>query len=340
MNTKSTRQPKITVLLMAMITALILSACNSTGSTSNGASNSSSSKKEATVNIAINGGLNLLTIAKQKGWFEEEFSKVNAKVQWHEFQSSVPLLEGLVSGRVDFSFIGDGTVVTGKSAKMPFTVISTTGVQGNQNSVIVKPDSPIKSIADLKGKTIAVAKGSSGHIFLIKALQKNNMAEADVKLVDLQPGEGNPAFQTGKVDAWAIWDPFVTTEVQAKRARIVESVDSLGIVAPAVMIGRDEFIKNNPDLTSAYLKVYEKTVKWVNANKDEAAAILAKEKKMELELVKTLVNRTEYINTPVTGEVQAAMQSTADVLLKSGTIREAVDISKVFDNSYIEKALK
>jgi sulfonate transport system substrate-binding protein len=320
------------LLTLVLVFALALSAC--------GSGKKSSGNEKVTVNIAINGGLNLLSIAKQKGWFEEELGKLNAEVKWHEFQSSVPLLEGIVSNRVDFSFIGDGTVVTGKAANSPFTAISTIGVQGNQNSVIVKTDSAIKSIADLKGKTVAVAKGSSAHIFLIKALQKNNMKESDLKIVELQPDEGNSAFQTNRVDAWATWDPYVTTEVKANRARIVESVETMKIVAPALMIGRDKFISENPDLTAAYLKVYQKTVDWVNKNKDEAAKILAEEKKMDLELVKTLVNYTNYINTPITNDVQAAMQSTADILLEAGTIKNKVDISKAFNNSYIEKALK
>lgn len=332
MNLSTRKTFKIATLLLAIMTTVVLTACGNGGK--------SDGNKQVTVNIAVNGGLNLLTVAKSKGWFEEEFAKLNAKVEWHEFQSSVPLLEGIVSNRVDFSFIGDGTVVTGKAANSPFTVISTTGIQGNQNSVIVKKDNPIQSIADLNGKTVAVAKGSSAHIFLIKALEKNNMKESDLKIVELQPDEANSAFQTDRIDAWATWDPYVTTEVKSDRARIVESVETMNIVAPALMIGRDKFISENPELTAAYLKAYQRTVDWVNANKDEAAALLAEEKKMDLELVKTLVDYTNYINTPVTEDVQAAMQSTADILLEAGTIKDKVDISKVFDNSYIEEALK
>ncbi len=320
-------------LLSASLALFALTACGKSES-------AGSSKDTTTVNIAINGGLNLLTIAKKKGWFEEAFEKANAKVQWNEFQSSVPLLEGLVSDRVDFSFIGDGTVVTGKAANSPFTVISVTGVQGNQNSVIVKPDSPIQSIADLKGKQIAVAKGSSGHIFLIKALQKNGLSESDVKIVQLQPDEANPAFQAGQVDAWGIWDPFVTTEVAAGRARIVESVQTMGFVAPAVMIGRDKFLKEHPDLTALYLKVYQQAVDWVAQNPDEAADILATEKKMDKALVKTLIENTQYINNPITAETAEAIQSTADILLESGTIKEKLDVSKVYDNSYFEASKK
>jgi len=321
------------LLLVAALVLISLAACGK----SEGAG---SAKDKTTVNIAINGGLNLLTIAKKKGWFEEAFAKANAEVQWNEFQSSVPLLEGLVSDRVDFSFIGDGTVVTGKAANSPFTVISVTGVQGNQNSVIVKPDSPIQSIADLKGKQIAVAKGSSGHIFLIKALQKNGLKESDVKIVQLQPDEANPAFQSGQIDAWAIWDPFVTTEVAAGRARIVESVETMGFIAPAVMIGRDKFLKEHPDLAAVYLKVYQQTVDWVAQNPDEAAEILASEKKMDKALVKTLVEKTKYINDPITAETQDAIQTTADILLESGTIKEKLDASKVYDNSYFEASKK
>lgn len=318
------------IILSIMIGLLTLSAC----------SGKADGDKKVTVNIAINGGLNLLSIAKNKGFFEEAFSKVNADVKWNEFQSSVPLLEGVVSNRVDFSFIGDGTVVTGKAANSPFTVISVTGVEGNQNSVIVKPGSKIQSIADLKGKTIAVAKGSSGHIFLIKALEKNGLSEDDVKLVQLQPDEANPAFQSGSVNAWAIWDPIVTMETQAGHARILESVKSMGFVAPAVMIGRDKFLKDHPDLTALYLKVYQQTVEWVKANMDEAVTILATEKKMDPELVRTLLENTHYINEPVSGEVEAAMQSTADILAATGTVDTKVDISKVYDNSYLSEALK
>ncbi|WP_042476150.1 aliphatic sulfonate ABC transporter substrate-binding protein [Bacillus ndiopicus] len=323
---------KISFLLLTAV-VLLLAACGKE-------EKSGGKEEEVTVNIALNGGLTLLAIAKEKGWFEEEFAKHNAKVEWHDFQSSVPLLEGLVSNRVDFSFIGDGTVVTGKSANMPFTVISTIGLQGNQNSIIVKKDSPIQSIADLKGKTIAIAKGSSAHIFLIKALEANNLTLEDVKLVELQPDEAYSAFTTDKVDAWGIWDPYVTTEVQADRARIVESVETMGITAPAVMIGRDKFIKEHPELTEAYLRVYQKTVDWVNANKEEAAATLAELKQMDGDLVKTLVDYTQYINTPVTDEVEKSMQATADILLETGTIKDAVDISKAYDNTYIDKALK
>ncbi|MBP1995346.1 aliphatic sulfonate ABC transporter substrate-binding protein [Paenibacillus eucommiae] len=318
------------LVLALMIGLLSLAACGK----------KDASSEKVTVNIAINGGLNLLTIAKNKGWFEEEFTKANATVQWNEFQSSVPLLEGLVSDRVDFSFIGDGTVVTGKAANSPFTVISVTGVEGNQNSVVVKPDSPIQSIADLKGKQIAVAKGSSAHIFLIKALQKNGLKESDVNIVQLQPDEANPAFQAGQVDAWGIWDPFVTTETAANRARIVESVKTMNFIAPAVMIGRDKFLKDHPDLTALYLKVYQKAVDWVGQNLDEAADILATEKKMDKALVKTLLENTHYINEPISPEIADAIQSTADILLESGTIKEKLDVSKVYDNSFFEESRK
>jgi len=326
----SLRKPAL-LFLVAIIGLLGLSACSSGGG---------ATKDKVTVNIAINGGLNLLSIAKKKGWFEEEFEKANATVAWQEFQSSVPLLEGLVSDRVDFSFIGDGTVVTGKAANSPFTVIGVTGVEGNQNSVIVKPDSPIKSIADLKGKTIAVSKGSSAHIFLVKALEKNGLKESDVKIVQLQPDEANPAFQTDRVDAWGIWDPFVTIETQAGRARIVESVKTMNFVAPALMIGRDKFLKEHPDLASLYLKVYQKAVEWTRDNKDEAAEILAAERKMDKALVKTILDNTNYINDPVTPETANAIQSTADILLATGTVKEKVDASKVYDNTFLENALK
>ncbi|MCR8659470.1 aliphatic sulfonate ABC transporter substrate-binding protein [Paenibacillus endoradicis] len=331
MTSKSIKKSGLFVL--ALIIALVgLTACGKSSDNSN---------KAVEVNIAVNGGLNLLSIAKSKGWFEEEFATLNATVNWHEFQSSVPLLEGLVSDRIDFSFIGDGTVVTGKAAKTPFTVISATGVEGNQNSILVKPDSDIQSIADLKGKQIALAKGSSAHIFLVKALEKNGMSESDVKIVQLQPDEANAAFQAGQVDAWGTWDPYVTIETSADRARIVESVKTMNFVAPAVMIGRDKFLKENPELAAAYLRVYQKAVDWVKENTDEAAEILATERKMDKTLVKTLLENTNYINEPITDDIASAIQTTADILFATGTVTTQLDVnSNVFDNSYYEASKK
>lgn len=333
---------KAGLLVLSLLLAMaVLAACGSGSDTSGSkGEGSGSGKSKVTVNIAINGGLNLLSIAKEKGWFEEEFAKAGAEVAWQEFQSGVPLLEGIASDRVDFSFIGDGTVVTGKANHSPFTVISVTGVEGNQNSVIVKPDSPIQSIADLKGQSIAVAKGSSAHIFLIKALDKFGLKESDVNLIQLQPDEANPAFQADRVDAWAIWDPTVTIETEAGRARIVESVTTMNFVAPALMIGRDKFLQDHPDLTAIYLKAYGIAAAWVKDNIDEAAEILAKERKMEFELVKKLITNREFLNSPVTPEIEAAIQSTADILLEAGTITEQLDASKTYDNQFLEASRK
>lgn len=330
---------KTGLLAIALTVGLFgLTACGTSGKENN--AGSTGGKPKTTVNIAINGGLNLLTIAKHKGWFEEAFAKAGADVAWQAFQSSVPMLEGISSDRVDFSFLGDGTVVTGKAANSPFTVISVTGVEGNQNSVIVKPDSPIRSIADLKGKSIAIAKGSSAHIFLIKALEKNNLKESDVKLVQLQPDEANPAFQANRVDAWGIWDPMVTIETSANRARIVESVKTMNFLAPALMIGRDKFLKEHPDLTAIYLKTYSKAAEWVKNNPDEAAEILANDSKMDKAIVKTIISNNNYINAPVSPDIEKAIQSTADILLDAGTIKQKLDASKVYDNQYLTASEK
>lgn len=341
----TTRKVKLVLLLIISIIGLLLTGACSNEGTKNSSSASSNVKEESDkektkVNIAINGGLNLLTIAKYKGWFEEEFKKENTEVNWVEFQSSAAVLEAIASNRVDFSFVGEGSLVTGITSKIPMKAISVTGVEGNQNSIIVQPGSPIKTIADLKGKTIAIAKASSAHIFLIKALEKNGLKESDVNLIQLEPTEALPAFQTGKVDAWGTWDPYVTTEVEEGRARIVESVKTMNFLSPALMIGSDKFLQEHPDLAATYLKVYQKTVDWLPDNIDEAADILAEEKKMDKKLVKMILQNNHYINSPISEDISKSVQSTADILYKLGTIREEVDIDKAYDNSFLDEALK
>lgn len=176
---------KVQSMIMAAILLILLAGCSSGASTNT--NKKEASKEDITVNIGIQQNLGPLLIAKEKGWFEEEFAKIGVKVNWTVFQSDPPHFEAMAANRLDFGYIGNSPVVAAQAADIPFKEIAlaTDGLEGN--AILVQKDSSIKSLKDLKGKKVAVAKGSSGFDLLYRAIDEAGLTPKDVEIIQLQP---------------------------------------------------------------------------------------------------------------------------------------------------------
>ncbi|MBB3110596.1 sulfonate transport system substrate-binding protein [Paenibacillus phyllosphaerae] len=290
------------------------------------------------VNIAINGGFNPLVIAQEKGWLDEGFKKLNAEVSWSKFTSGPPLLESLVSGRVDLSFLGDGAAITGVSNQLPFEIIGLINEGKDLNTVIVPVDSPIATVADLKGKTIGLAKGTTSHVYLIKILQANGLTQQDVKLINLQFEDGQAAFEAGKLDAWVSIDPYTTLNVTKKKAKILDA--KTVIYAPVSMIAHKEFAQKHPELVVEYLKLYKQSLDWQTANPDEAAAIYSEQTKIPEDIIKLVLERSAPLLSAYTPEVLESQQASADILLENKFLKKAAVFKDAVDDTFVTEALK
>ncbi|WP_435169188.1 aliphatic sulfonate ABC transporter substrate-binding protein [Paenibacillus glycanilyticus] len=325
--------------VIALVT--VLAGCGGKSSKDSTASAASANggaaeRPHVTVNVAINGGLSPLLLAKEKGWLEEEFKTLNADVSWSEFQSGPPLLESLASKRVDLSFLGDGATISGLSANLPFEVIALLSDGKLSNSIITPKDKGISKVEDLKGKSIAVAKGTTAHVFLLKVLEKYGLSDKDVNLIALQPEDALPAFETGKVDAWVTWDPYTTKETASGKATIIAGSNE-GIVAPVSAIARTDFAKSNPELVTAFLKVYKQAIDWQNANTDEAVKIYADLKKIDAGVVKALLASSAPSLRAYSQEELDAQQKSAELLLSNGFIKNKISFQDHVDASFLEK---
>ena len=329
----------------SILLLLVVSGCGSSASSSSSGKADTSPAKGAassetiTVNVAQNGGMGPLAIIQEKGWLEEEFQALNAKVIWSEFASGPPLLESLVAGRVDLSLLGDGAALQGQAAGLPFIYIANISTGTNVNTIVVPASSEIKSIPDLKGKQIALAKGTTSHVFLLKVLDRNGLTEKDVSIVNLQFPDALPVFQAGQVDAWVTVDPYTTQLIDSKEAVILAGADQ-NILAPGNLIARTPFSKEHPELVTAYLKVYLKAVNWQNEHVDEAAELIANKKKVSPELMKKLMANSQAILTPVTDEVIDTQQLSADLLVKEQFLKKPIQITDYVDNSFINTLLE
>ncbi|QNG58246.1 MULTISPECIES: aliphatic sulfonate ABC transporter substrate-binding protein [Bacillaceae] len=312
----------------------ILAGCQSESA------NSADKKDEVTVNIGIQQSIWPILIAKQKGWFEEEFEKAGAKVNWVEFQSGPSYFEAIASNRLDFGRVGNIPVLSGQGAGISFTEIATASTGEKGDAILVPKDSSITSPKDLKGKKIAVAKGSSAFGLLYRLLEKENIKPAEVEIIQLQPDEAQAAYETKSVDAWAIWEPYQSIQVVNNEAKIISNGEAIGTFSPGFQIVRTQFAEEHPELVELYLKVTEKATRWQNENKDEAIAIYSELKKTDKEVIRKVLENSVPVNTPIEKKIVNEQQNTANLLLDLGGLKKELDVTEVVDNSYIEKVLK
>lgn len=334
-----------TILLVAVFATGCANSENSGGKESSKSKGSADSKEAAnydglTVTLGVQGSGGLLGKAREEKWFEEEFEKLGVKVEWAEFQSGPPMTEAMASNRLDFAGLGNMPIVAAQAADIPFTVISQLLVGKNNVAIIVPADSKLQAVTDLKGKKIAVAKGSNAYNFLYRGLETSGVKASDVEVIQLQPDEAQPAFETGSVDAWATWDPYITLNTLTGKGKVLTDGEQLGVLSPSFQIVRSEFAEKYPELVILYLKIFEKTRLWEEQNQDEALERYATERKVPVEVIKGTWERGRTINTSVSDEIIAEQQKTADFQFSIKNIRKEVDVSKVFDNQYIEAALK
>ncbi|MDS9998332.1 aliphatic sulfonate ABC transporter substrate-binding protein [Bacillus atrophaeus] len=321
---------KAFILLSAVI--FLLAGCGSDGA---------SGKKELKeINIGIQQSLSPLLIAKEKGWFEETFEKEGIKVKWTEFQSGPPQFEGLAADKLDFSQVGNSPVISGQAAGISFKEIGLSQDGLKANGILVKKDSGIHNLKDLKGKKIAVAKGSSGFDFLYKALDQAGLSADDVNIIQLQPDEATSAFENGAVDAWSIWEPYLSIQTLKHEAKIIANGESTDLYSPGFTLVRTKFADEYPDEVVRFLKVYDKAVAWQKKHIEEAADLYADIKNLDTEVVKNVLNNTEPLNEVINDDIIKAQQETADFQYRTKAINKKIDVKEVVDNSFIKKALK
>jgi sulfonate transport system substrate-binding protein len=320
-------------LVISMI--FLVAGCSSSAEKTNAKGNAKGAPVK--VNIALNGKMGPLVIAREKGWFEEEFKAMNAEVKWSEFTSGPPLLESLASNRVDLSFLGDGALIAGLDKKLPFEVIAQTGTGESNVRILVQKNGDIKKIKDLKGKTVGVPLGTTAHVYLIKALKANGLTTDDVKLINLQPDDAQAAFESKKLDAWSVWNPYYLNNVE-KGNGLTLNVNKK-IFAPGAIIARKGFAEEHPEIVQAYLRVYKKAADWQIENPDEASEIYSRATKLPADLIKKIIT-AEKPNILFTEESINAQQDSIDTLAEAGFIKKAFNYKEQIHNEYLDAAFK
>jgi len=258
----------------------------------------------------------------------QRLEEVSAKAAWKEFPHGPALLEAINAKEVDIGYVGETPPVFAQAGGVDFVYLATDPPAPKAEAIVVLKDSPIQTVAGLKGKKVALNRGSNVHYLLVKALEKAGLAVGDVEILYLAPGDARPAFETRKVDAWVIWDPFLAAAENAG-ARVL--ADGEGLVDNHLFyVARREFAAEHPELVRAVLDEYRALSDWESKNAEEAARILAKSSGIAYEVLLLAERRHTYGIFPVTTAVLAKQQAIADTFRRLNLIPKEIRTTDAF----------
>jgi len=275
------------------------------------------------VRIGYQKSSTLTLIAKTRGTLEKALAPLGVKVQWLEFTSGTPLLEAVNLGSIDISAdVADTVPIFAQAAGAKITYLALETPSPEAQAIVVPKNSPIKTVADLKGKRVAVTKGAGAHLLLTKALTNAGLSLKDVDLAFLQPPDARPAFERGSVDAWALWDPFLS-ELQKTDIRIV--TDGKGITPyQRFYLASSAYAAKRPDVLRAFFNEVAETGRWAKQNVKAASEVLAPVVGTDVPTLERVINRRSLDVRLVHASVFDEQQKIADTFLNLGVLPVAV----------------
>ncbi|MBN8955738.1 MAG: aliphatic sulfonate ABC transporter substrate-binding protein [Rhizobiales bacterium] len=269
-------------------------------------------------------------LLKEKGWLEEEFKKDGIGIRWVQTLGSNKALEFLNAGSIDFGSSAGAAALVSKINGNPIKSIYVYS-QPEWTALVTRKDTPIQKIEDLKGKRVAVTRGTDPHIFLVRALQSVGLTEKDITPVLLQHPDGKTALIRGDVDAWAGLDPMMAQAEVEDGARLFyrnKGANTWGILSTRIA-----FLKDHPDLVKRVLAVYEKARKYSLANYDEEKkAFQAATKLSDAISDIQLKQRTDLNYNKIGPEQHDSILQAGIALQKAGVIKADVDVKKALDD--------
>ena len=264
-------------------------------------------------------------LLKQHGGLDARLKPLGFTAAWAEFPSGPPILEAVRAGAIDVGQTGDAPPIFAQAGRTDLVYVAAEPPAPAGEAILVPKDSAIASLAGLKGKRIALNKGSNVHFLLVKALEKAGIAYGDITPVFLAPADARAAFERGAVDAWAIWDPYLAAAQAATGARTLATGEGL-VGNIQFYLAAAGFAKAEPKVVAAIVDAVRDVDDWEAAHPDEAAAELAEAVRLPKSVVAVALARQAHGVAPLTPEVTAGQQAEADAFLQLRLIPRPLDV--------------
>jgi sulfonate transport system substrate-binding protein len=291
-----------------------------------GCSGASTTAPKSDANVVRIGHQTAGDLVHTRGSLEARLARLGFTVQWFRFASGPPLLEAMGAGAIDFGPAGETPPVYAQAAGSDFVYLANIPPFGGGRvlALVVPGSSPVRRLAEIRGKKIAYVQGSAAQYFLVKALAEVGLAPDDVEGVNLPPGDALTAFNRGDVDAWVTWDPYLI-RVEAAGARVVRNAAGISTQG-AYFLGTRAFAADHPEVVREILDEYRLVGEWAEAHPAETAKILASQMSLDLATATALAGRRRFTLRPIDANVLARQQQVADLFLKLGTLPRPVDV--------------
>ena len=267
----------------------------------------------------------LSLVIKKQGLLEEEFKPDGVAVEWVQSLGSNKALEYLRGGAVDVGSTAGLAALIGRANGNPIKGVYIYG-KPEWTSLVTSPGSAIKSPADLKGKKVAVTRGTDPHVFLLRSLASVGLSEKDIELVPLQHPDGKTALEKGSVDAWSGLDPYIAQLEVEKGFPLFfrkQEWNSTGFLNV-----REDFLNEHTETVGRVLKVYEKARKWTLANPDKAREILREAAGLAPAVAVKVWERNDFSDPAIGQKHKDLLLAGGDLLKRSGVIAADADVAK------------
>ena len=267
-----------------------------------------------------------LIVLRQRATLEAALQPRGVSVSWHEFPGGPQLLEALTVGAIDFGTVGEAPPIFAQAAGSPLLYVGFEPPSPKGEAILVPKTSEIRALAELRGRKVALNKGSNVHFLLVQALASVGMTPADVTPVYLAPADAHAAFERNAVDAWVIWDPFLAAAQDTTGARVL--ADGTGL-APnrQFFLASRAFAAAQPELLAVINTQIDATDRWAEANQAETVGLLAAGMGLPAAVVAIAIGRMGYGVRTLTAEVVADQQKIANTFFGLGLIPKKLDVA-------------
>jgi sulfonate transport system substrate-binding protein len=276
--------------------------------------------------IGYQKGSGLLGVLKAQGQIEKLLTPSGWRVSWAEFPAGPQLLEALNAESIDFGFTGGPPPIFAQAAAVDLVYAGAEPVAASTEAIIVKQNSPLLGIAALKGRQVAVQKGSSAHYLLLEALDQAGLQYADIRPAYLTPALARAAFESDRVEAWAIWDPYLAGAQVAMDLRVLVDYTNLPETFSFYEASRS-FANRAPQQLSLLLDALAVAGAWAAAHPLAVAQLLAPQVGLPVDVVETWQRRVRYGIRPLDAHIINSQQKVADLFFLHQLVPKRIDVA-------------
>ncbi|ETF02607.1 ABC transporter substrate-binding protein [Advenella kashmirensis W13003] len=269
-----------------------------------------------------------IALLRARGNLDARLKKEGINVRWIEFTAGPQMLEGLNVGSIDFACVGETPPIFAQAAGADLVYVASEPPAPKAEKILVQKDSTLKSFKELKGKRVALNRGSNVHYLLLKVLEREGLAYSDIEVKYLPPADARAAFESGSIDAWVIWDPFAQAAIEQIGARVLvaghDEVHNYNFY-----LSTGAYAKARPDVLKWTIEQVDITNKWTLAHFDEAADILSPQIGLSREITRHALENYAYGVAYITDAVARNQQNIADAFSSQKLIPRPLEIKNV-----------